>query len=114
MEDWSILEKIMSKETAAGSRPSIDYNKLREIREMLERLEARGVRRKEYDLAPTGGGRRVIPIYDPPVKLLPNPHRGREFPELPRKEHDLASPFGSRPLIQDDPPVRKLPRGRMR
>ena len=48
------LEEILSQ------NPQIDPDKLADSREMLRKLRERGVRRKDYDLAPPFGGRRAI------------------------------------------------------
>lgn len=54
------MNKRLNLDEILRKNPQIDRNELDEAREMLRRLQEQGAHRKDYDLVPPFGGRRVV------------------------------------------------------
>ena len=80
MSDYVTAEDILRQ------NPQIDRNELEEMRETLRRLRERtwasavrdSLRRKDYDLVPPFGGRRIIVVDD--ARAEPRPVRMKRPP----------------------------------
>ena len=72
MSDYVTAEDILRQ------NPQIDRNELEEMRETLRRLREQGARRKDYDLVPPFGGRRIIVVDD--ARAEPRPVRMKRPP----------------------------------
>lgn len=69
------MSERLSPEEILRKNPQIDREELDEARELLRRLREHGAHRKDYDLVPPFGGRRVTILDD--AYADPRPMRGR-------------------------------------
>lgn len=58
------MSKRLNPDEILRQNPQIDRDDLDEAREMLRRLQEQGAHRKDYDLIPPFGGRRVTVLDD--------------------------------------------------
>lgn len=66
------MNRRMDLEEILRQNPQINEQELDKAREMLRRLQDQGVHRKEYDLIPPFGGRRVTVLDDVRANSLPS------------------------------------------
>lgn len=69
------MSKPMTFEEILRDNPQINLDQLDEARETLRQLREYGTQRREYDLVPPLGGKRITVLDD--VHLNPRPFRAR-------------------------------------
>jgi hypothetical protein len=75
------VSDCVTAEDILRQNPQIDRDQLEEMRETLRRLREQGARRKDYDLVPPFGGRRVTVLDD--ARAEPRPTRAKR-PHVPK------------------------------